>query len=106
MKRKPPEAQLALQVEKLASAIREFNPEKIILFGSAARGDYTAESDLDVVVVMESDKNFFERTYEVMRRCRVDMPLDLLVYTPEEFESMVERQNPFICRVLKEGKLL
>ena len=106
MPRKPPKEQIADQLEKLVRAIKPFNPEKVILFGSMAREDYTAHSDIDVVVVMPSDKGFFDRTYEVMRHCDLNMPLDLLVYTPQEFQSMIEHENPFIRKVLQEGKNL
>lgn len=105
MKRKPPKEQIARQLEKLVTSIKELDPEKIIIFGSMARGDYTALSDIDVVVVMQSDKDFFARTFEVMRHCNTDIPLDLLVYTPQEFQSMIEHQNPFIRKILKEGKM-
>ena len=106
MKKKPPEEQIVRHIETLVSSIKALNPERIILFGSAARGDYTAHSDIDIIVVMQSDKDFFHRTYEVIRHCESDIPLDLLVYTPQEFQSMIEHENPFISSVLKEGKVL
>lgn len=81
----------------LAPAIRA------IAFGSVARGDADEWSDLDLLVVARTDRPFLERfkgfagVYDVWPR------LDLLVYTPQELQRMVEEENPFILEALREG---
>lgn len=96
--------------EKLNSVItdlRRYNPEKIILFGSAARNDTDQYSDLDMVIVKKTKKRFLERLVEVSKLIRKELfPLDIFVYTPEEFKSMQEEENPFIEQVLKEGRVI
>jgi predicted nucleotidyltransferase len=66
--------------------VERFKPKRIIAFGSYARGQQSRHSDLDLIVELESEKPFWERTIEVGRLfVPRDWALDLLVYTPEEF---------------------
>jgi predicted nucleotidyltransferase len=68
--------------------VARFNPKRIIAFGSYARGEHGPDSDLDLIVEMESDKSFWERSNEVGRLfIPRDWALDLLVYTPEELAT-------------------
>lgn len=65
-----------------------FHPKRIIAFGSYARGEQGPDSDLDLLVEMESEKSFSERTAEVGKLfVPRDWALDLLVYTPEELAA-------------------
>jgi predicted nucleotidyltransferase len=74
----------------------------VLLFGSLARGDARDHSDIDLIVVKETKKRFLDRLDEFYDDAREAM--DVLVYTPQEFEEMKER--PFVKRALKEGKIL
>jgi predicted nucleotidyltransferase len=68
--------------------VDRFHPKRIIAFGSYARGEQGPDSDLDLIVEMESDKSFSERTAEVAKLfIPRDWAMDLLVYTPEELAS-------------------
>jgi predicted nucleotidyltransferase len=97
-------------MEKLKKAIeclKRYDPEKIILFGSYARNDFDSESDIDFVVIKNTEKRFIERLLEVAELLGNELgKIDVFVYTPEEFERMIEWGNPFIERVLKEGKVV
>ena len=97
-------------MEKLKAVLerlKEYQPEKIILFGSYARDEADEYSDLDFVVVKKTAKRFLERLKEVAKLIDNDLGnVDVFVYTPEEFERMIEWENPFIERVLKEGRVL
>ena len=88
--------------------LKEYQPDKIILFGSYARGESDEYSDLDFVVIKKkTGKRFLERLIEVAKLIDNDLGnVDVFVYTPEEFERMIEWENPFIERVLKEGRVL
>lgn len=77
---------------------------KIILFGSAARGDLGLMSDIDLLVIVNSDKNFIERTAEIYKLIQPS-EVDILIYTPDEFEKM-KKDNLFIQHILKKGKIL
>jgi uncharacterized protein len=85
---------------------------RIILFGSYARGNPVEESDVDIVVIL-SKKGFF-RTYSEMLENRMRMsrpllklretiPIDLLVYTADEWETMENSRSDFVRNVQKEG---
>jgi len=76
---------------------------KAILFGSAARGDADQWSDLDLVIVADTTRPFLERYLDFEGLYDVWPRLDLLVYTPEEFASMLAEGRPFITHVLREG---
>jgi predicted nucleotidyltransferase len=78
---------------------------KVILFGSAARGQACTTSDLDLIVVMRTDLPFIERYGPVWRRTKPVIAVDLLVYTPQEFEQLVQNR-PFIRSAVHEGKVL
>ena len=63
-------------------------PDKIILFGSFCAGEIGEWSDLDMVIVKETDVPFLDRTRQVLALLRPRVGLDVLVYTPEEFEQL------------------
>src|SRR2546422_11558067 len=76
--------------------IREHEPEKLILFGSAAQGEIHEWSDLDLVVIKRTDKPLLERIEEVLRLVRPKVGLDVLVYTPEEMEDLIAERRGFV----------
>src|SRR2546422_1146644 len=76
--------------------IREHEPEKLILFGSAAQGEIHEWSDLDLVVIKRTDKPLLERIEEVLRLVRPKVGLDVLVYTPEEMEDLIAERRGFL----------
>jgi len=76
--------------------IREYQPEKLILFGSVAQGEFHEWSDLDLVVIKQTDKPLLERIEEVLRLVRPKVGLDVLVYTPGELESLVDERRVFV----------
>jgi len=86
------------------SKIKEFmrclgiKPESVILFGSFARGDYAESSDIDILVVLRSDLDWFDRQHEI--------GMDALIYTPKELQKMFAENNGFILDVLEDGIIL
>ncbi len=90
--------------EDIVASLVALNPLRVIVFGSWARGQADEYSDLDLVVVMETDKRFIRRLDDWDFPLR--MGVDALVYTPEEFEAMRRRGNSFIERILSEGVTL
>ena len=84
------------------SAISEV--EQVILFGSYAEGRADLLTDLDLLVVMRSDEDFVTRTARLYQRLHPGVDLDLLVYTPTEFEQM--RQGGFVGQAAARGKVL
>ena len=94
------------QLEELVEELKRYGAEKVILFGSVARGDADAYSDVDLVIVKPTPMNFVDRLADVVRQCPTPLNADIIVYTPEEFERMQEAENPFIECILKDGKSL
>jgi uncharacterized protein len=90
----------------LVQALQRYQPRRIILFGSTARGEADADSDLDVLVIKETLEPFVQRLETMARLCPPGVHADILVYTPEELQRMVEDGNPFILRALEEGKVI
>ena len=76
---------------------------KALIFGSYARQLETRKSDIDLMIVLETEKRFFDRYddfYDIYEHLR-GAEIDLLIYTPEELEKISHR--PFIQKILKEG---
>jgi len=95
------------RLERAIECIKKYGPEKIILFGSYAREESDEYSDLDFVVIKETDKRFLERLIDVAKLIDNDLgQIDIFVYTPEEFQRMIEGGNPFIEQVLKDGRVV
>ena len=79
---------------------------KAIVFGSVARGEADEWSDLDLVIVADTDRAFLDRFRDFVGIYDVWPRLDLLVYTPEELERMRAEGRPFIEHVLAEGVVI
>lgn len=103
MKTQVPKAEIKLIMRQL---IEKYKPEKIILFGSAAKGNFRTDSDLDFMIVKQTTKNKAERMREVSSLVSRKTPADFLVYTPEEIKRRLAIGDYFVEDVLKEGKVL
>ena len=88
--------------------VKEFRPEKIILFGSWAWGIPDKDSDVDLLVVKKTDKPRLERQREIDGLLFPrDTALDILVYTPEELETGIHKnRNLFLEDIVRNGKTL
>ena len=87
--------------------IEKYKPEKIILFGSAVQGSMTRDSDVDFLIIKKETPLYgVDRMRELSRMIERDIPVDLLVYRPEEFEKRLAMGDPFLKSIIKEGKVL
>jgi len=77
---------------------REFQPEKIILFGSYATGSATPDSDVDLIVILPFKGNTTDQVVEILGRAEAPFPMDLLVWKP----SRMQRGDSFTQSVLTE----
>jgi len=83
------------------------HPEKILLFGSCAEGNTTRDSDIDLLVVKDSDEPPHERHKRAMRCLRgVGVPVDVLVYTSDEVERWKDVETAFVTQVIKKGQVI
>ena len=86
--------------------LQPLDPQRIILFGSAARGDVHDYSDIDLCVIHETSEGFTDRILHALTLL-VDVPeAQPICYTPAEFDRMARRRNPFIERILGEGRVV
>ena len=91
-------------VSKIAAG---YNPDMIILFGSYAVGNPNENSDLDLLVVKGSELPRPQRVVKVRRMLYGSMiPMDIIVYTPDEIEAAKENKFSFVNEVLNTGKIL
>jgi predicted nucleotidyltransferase len=93
-----------MEAERLASAAACVGVQRVVLFGSLARGQANLFSDLDLLIIWDTPLAFLERTVEMYRRLQPRVDADLLVYTPAEMERMAQR--PMVRKALSEGKVL
>jgi len=94
--------------EITARLVREFSPEKVVLFGSRARGTQTPASDFDLfVVVPESQERPAQRARRAYRCLRgIRTPTDIIVRTRSEFERFQPVPASLEARVAREGVVL
>jgi predicted nucleotidyltransferase len=83
-----------------------FAPEKIILFGSLAKGEATRDSDADLFVIMNFSGRAIEKAYEIRKAIPKSFPLDLLVKRPHEVEERLILGDLFIKEILDTGQVL
>jgi predicted nucleotidyltransferase len=101
---KADETVLSEVVRRLVEAL---DPDRVILFGSRARGDHRPDSDVDLLIVRDSTEPRHRRVIRAYRALRgLGIPKDILWYTPQEVADWVGVVNHVICRALNDGLAL
>ena len=85
---------------------REFKPQKIILFGSYARGKPRPESDLDLLIVMDTDLRESEQALRIRQHLKPLFGMDLLVYTPARLSQRLAWGDSFLREITERGIVL
>lgn len=84
-----------------------FRPEKIILFGSNVRGETTADSDVDLLIIMNVKGSRRKKATEMdLALLGINLPVDLIVVTPKEVEENREKVGSIIRTALLEGQVV
>ncbi len=83
-----------------------YDPEKVILFGSLAKDQVREDSDLDLVVIAETKQNFWERMKSLRKFNSHKIGMDVLMYTPSEFNNLVNNRTFFRDEVVGNGVVL
>lgn len=96
------------EVESItAQIIKKYGPEKIILFGSAAKGESYSESDADFLIIKKDTPLYgADRIREISKIIKRNIPVDFLIYRPDEFNKRLSMGDPFLKSIIKEGKVL
>ncbi len=95
------------QIESLSKRIaREFQPERIILFGSYAYGTPRETSDVDLLVLMPFKGNGLNKALQMVTKLKPKFSVDLLVRTPKDLETRIKNNDWFLKEILKRGRIL
>ncbi|MCC7354552.1 MAG: nucleotidyltransferase domain-containing protein [Anaerolineae bacterium] len=86
--------------------VREFQPERVILFGSYAYGTPDADSDVDLLVVLPFEGKGYRKSLEIMAAVEPPFAVDLLVRTPQQIQQRLEWNDFFIREIIEKGKVL
>ncbi len=94
------------ELERILSILsKRDDVHRVILFGSVARGQVGSRSDLDIVVIADSNARFADRIESFLCCVRPEVSMDILVYTPAEWERLIQERS-FHQRVAREGKII
>lgn len=92
---------IVLQIVQVA------HPRQIILFGSFAYGKPTKDSDVDLLIIMESRKRPVDRVRDIAKSIEdYPLPMDMLVRTPHEIKNRLKMGDSFYREILERGKVL
>ena len=95
------------KIEDLTSQIvREFNPERIILFGSYADGRASDDSDVDLLIVLPFEGKPVRKAIEIRNKINARLPLDLIVRTPEQLAQRLAQNDWFMREIVERGRTL
>ena len=86
--------------------VRNYQPEKIYLFGSFAWGKPTKDSDVDLLIVKRTEEKFLQRHLKVRRIIDGEIAADILIRTPKELERRLDLGDFFYQNIVKKGKCL
>jgi predicted nucleotidyltransferase len=90
----------------IQSIAKKYQPQQIIAYGSVVQGKTKPTSDLDLVIIKNTKKQFYDRIHSVNQTFKPSIPTDIVVYTPKEFKD-VSTWNYFIQQeVLKKGQVV
>jgi predicted nucleotidyltransferase len=103
-KRQEYEKLLEYSAGQIVAKLSDLNVKKISLFGSYARGKSDLFTDLDVLVIMDTNKSFIERITEIHRLLALPVDADILCYTPDELKRM--KETPFLRKALADEVVL
>jgi predicted nucleotidyltransferase len=92
--------------EVVAQIVEHFHPQQVVLFGSYASGTSTPDSDVDLLVVMETPLRNVEQAVEIRKAVDFPFPVDLLVRTPQHIAERVTLGDVFLREVLTKGVIL
>jgi len=101
------EIKLKIELERIVKIIiNEYNPEKIVLFGSLVHGKIHEWSDIDLLIIKKTNKRPIERCVEIASLIHPKIGIDIFVYTPDEYKLLLKEKYTLLTEILKQGKIL
>ena len=90
----------------VSEVARQFQPERVVLFGSYAYGQPGADSDVDLLVIMPHEGHSAIQAAEILKRIRAGFPMDLIVRSPQVIRQRLAMDDFFITEILAQGQTL
>jgi predicted nucleotidyltransferase len=84
----------------------QFNAQRVILFGSYAKGAVTADSDVDLLVIVPFEGRSVDQSVKIRLKLRPSFPVDIIVRTPEKVRQRIEMGDDFMREIVEKGKIL
>lgn len=94
-----------MDLDSIIKPLQSINPIKVILFGSYAYGIPRKDSDLDLLIILDTDENFHQRVQSIRPLLPANRPIDLIVLTPEEYHR-AKISNPLVQEIESRGKVI
>ena len=106
---------LSTYIPQIVESLKKINPYQVYLFGSLVDKTDDANSDIDIVVILNKEdipKNYDERLVEKVKvrdaiiELSFKIPIDLLVYSKGEFKKLLKINKPFAKEITQKGSLI
>lgn len=99
--------ELRKELERITSIIiSNYQPEKIVLFGSFVEDKMHEWSDIDLLIIKETLERPVDRCVELFRLIQPKVGVDFFIYTPEEVDYLVKEKYSFLLNILQRGKVI
>jgi predicted nucleotidyltransferase len=92
--------------ELISQIALQFQPRRIIFFGSYAYGKPQPESDVDILVIMETDLRESEQALRIRQQINPQFGVDILVYTPSRLEQRLKLGDSFLQEIIAKGSVM
>lgn len=96
---------MALDINSILEPLKKIEPDKVILFGSYAYGTPTKDSDIDLLVILDTPNNFHQRIQQIRPLLPKNQAIDLIVLTPTEYQQ-TKNVNPLVKEIDTKGKVI
>lgn len=94
-----------MDLDSIIKPLQSINPAKVILFGSYAYGTPRKDSDIDLLIIVDTDKNFHQRVQQIRPLLPASKAIDLIVLTPAEYKK-AKGSNPLVAEIESRGKVI
>ncbi len=92
--------------EGVQAIVRKYQPDRIMLFGSYAKGNPSLDSDADLLVIMDTKQSTLDLAAEISLSFKHTFPVDIIVRTPQEIAKRIAYGDFFIQNIMENGKVL
>ena len=90
----------------VAEVVNQFQPERVILYGSHASGNSDVDSDVDILVEMNFEGRGYQKAFEIRKNIKRSFPLDIIVRRPADVASRIDKDDFFFREIMETGKVL